>query len=98
MDIQKQIENIDTNRERVLALCDDMISHLKTGLSNNNIHIVMGITKKIGNILDELLEKIDKSTEKNTLKKNNVDHALKSKGRFEVTGSAPPYSYYNHQL
>ena len=105
MNSKLTLENIEGTREVALNLCDNMILHLKSGISNDNIHILIGITTKMGNILDSIMEKIGSLTEKTELKKDtvdvdttDVDTVLKSKGRFEVVGSAPPYSYYNNPL
>ena len=105
-------ENIETTRDEALNLCDNMILHLKSGISDDNINIIVGITNQISHILDKLVDHIDmvKSTEKTALEKDTItekeelkkdindDGGLKSKGRFIVIGDAPPYKYYNHPL
>lgn len=112
MDGTLTLEKIDTTRDEALTLCDNMILHLKSGISDDNINILVGITNQISHILDKLIGHIDmvRSTEKKALKKDTItekeelqkdindDGVLKSKGRFTVIGSAPPYTYYNHPL
>ena len=100
MDSKLTLENIEGTRKDALNLCDNMILHLKSGISNDNIHILIGITTKMGNILDGIMEQIESYTEKTELKKDttDVDNVSKSKGSFGVVGSAPTYSYYNNPL
>ena len=111
MDGTLTLENIETTREIALNLCDTMILHLKSGISKDNINILIGIVNKMSKILDSIMEQIcidsltekteqkkDTPTEKTELKKDTNDTYLESKGRFTVIGTAPPYTYYNHQL
>ena len=104
MDRTLTLENIENTRDVVLNLCDTMILHLKSGISNDNINILIGIITKMSKILDSIMEHIcidsltektelkkDTPTEKTELKKDTNDGVLKSKGRFTVIGDVPPY-------
>ena len=97
MDRKLTLENIENTRNVVLNLCDTMILHLKSGISNDNINILLGIITKMSNILDSIMEHID-TTEKTELKKDTNRTYSESRGRFVISGSAPPYAYYNNPL
>ena len=55
MDGTLTLEKIDTTRDEALTLCDNMILHLKSGISDDNINILVGITNQISHILDKLI-------------------------------------------
>ena len=50
MDGTLTLEKIDTTRDEALTLCDNMILHLKSGISDDNINILVGITNQISHI------------------------------------------------
>ena len=99
MDITNS-NDIEDMRQRGTILCDNMILHLNSGLSQSNIHIIKDIADKIETILDSVSQNIKKIdlTEKKELKKHTMNLRSSKKGILEILGDAPKYSYYNHPL
>ena len=95
MDITNS-NDIESMRQSVTILCDNMILHLNSGLTKSNIHIIKDIADKIGIILDSVSQNIE-LTEKKQLKKHTMN-LRSSKKKLEVIGHAPQYPYYNHPL